>query len=122
MEEKADFLASKGVPAFVSSQASCVSLGMYQDFGPVTGGDATPAAPAAAPAAASAAAAPVAAPAAVPTPVKTTERYSDALKGLSPVDVPYPTAVLEAMGGYDVETGGGIWDPLRSVDTCTCMC
>jgi len=41
------------------------------------------------------------------------ERFSDPSKGLSPVDVPYPTAMLEAMGGYDVETGGGIWDPLR---------
>jgi hypothetical protein len=27
--------------------------------------------------------------------------------------MPYPTAMLEALGGYDVETGGGIWDPLK---------
>ena len=79
---------------------------MYTSFGPVTGGDAAPAAAAAAPAAA----APVAAAAAAPAKV---ERFSDPSKGLSPVDVPYPTAMLEAMGGYDVETGGGIWDPLR---------
>merc|ERR1719272_1760537 len=78
---------------------------MYQDFGPVTGGDAAPAAVAAAPA-------PVAAAAPAAAPAKA-ERFSDPYKGLSPVDVPYPTAMLEAMGGYDVETGGGIWDPLR---------
>jgi len=70
---------------------------MYTSFGPVTGGDAAPAAAAAAPAAA----APVAAAAAAPAKV---ERFSDPSKGLSPVDVPYPTAMLEAMGGYDVET------------------
>ena len=29
--------------------------------------------------------------------------------------MPYPTEMLEAMGGYDVETGGGIWDPLKLV-------
>jgi len=27
--------------------------------------------------------------------------------------MPYPTDMLLAMGGYDVETGGGIWDPLK---------
>ena len=31
------------------------------------------------------------------------------------VEIPYPTAMLEAMGGSDVETGGGIWDPLKLV-------
>jgi len=106
VEAKLEFLATKGIDAFVGSQASCTSLGMYTSFGPVTGGDAAPAAAAAAPAAA----APVAAAAAAPAKV---ERFSDPSKGLSPVDVPYPTAMLEAMGGYDVETGGGIWDPLR---------
>ena len=105
VEAKLEFLASKGVDAFVGSQASCTSLGMYTSFGPVTGGDAAPAAPPA-----PAAAAPAAAAAAAPAKV---ERFSDPSKGLSPVDEPYPTAMLEAMGGYDVETGGGIWDPLR---------
>lgn len=106
VEAKVAFLSSKGVPDFVSAEASCTSLGMYTSFGPVTEGDAAPVA--AAPAPVAAAPAPVAA-----APAPKAERYSDPSKGLSPVDVPYPTAVLESMGGYDVETGGGIWDPLR---------
>lgn len=95
VEAKLEFLASKGVDPFVASQASCTSLGDYAAFGPVIGVDGTSAAPAAA------------APAAAPAPSK----------GPSPVDMPYPTEMLEAMGGYDVETGGGIWDPLKLAAT-----
>ena len=31
----------------------------------------------------------------------------------APGEIAYPMAMLEALGGYDVETGGGIWDPLK---------
>lgn len=47
--------------------------------------------------------APVEAPAVAITPAPTLDAY--------------PTAELMAMGGFDVETGGGIWDPLKLAAT-----
>lgn len=35
VEAKATFLESKGVDAYAIAQASCVSLGAYDAFGPV---------------------------------------------------------------------------------------